>query len=100
MTAQEIIRQVALKYRFLPERLTTHGKWRPLVKARQEAWARIIIETGYSSPRVARITGGFDHTSVLYGVRQYAARTLGTAPKASLSEIRAAYFAQTMERAA
>ena len=100
MTANEIIKQVALKYRFLPEKLTAYGKYRPLVKARQEAWFRIVMETAYSTPRVARITGGFDHTSVLYGIRQYSSRELGTPPKATLAEIRTAWEAQQIEVAA
>jgi chromosomal replication initiation ATPase DnaA len=100
MTAQDIIRQVALKHRFLPEKLTRHGKYRPLVAARQEAWLRIIAEANYSYPRTARITGGWDHTSVMHGVRKYAHETLGTSLKATRVEIVAAYFAQTMEQAA
>jgi chromosomal replication initiation ATPase DnaA len=98
--ANDIIRQVALKHRFLPEKLTGHGKYRPLVHARQEAWFRILMETGYSYPRIGRITGGFDHTSVLYGVRQYARLMYGTAPKATLAEIRAAWEAQQLGVAA
>lgn len=100
MTAHEIIRQVALKYRFLPETLTAHGKHRPLVRARQEAWFRIVMEMQYSMPRAAMLTGTWDHTSVLYGIRQYAQRELSTPPKATLTQIRDAWQALELERAA
>jgi hypothetical protein len=67
----------------------------PVVKARRDAWYELVIVEGLSLPTASYVTSGkwhnFHHTSVLYGVRSYAAKTVGTPPKASLNQIRAAH---------
>ena len=71
------------------------------VEPRQELWFRLTIIEGFSLTRAARLCGAqFHHTTVLHGVRSLAVRALGTSPKATLAEIRAAWEAQQMGVAA
>jgi chromosomal replication initiation ATPase DnaA len=53
-----------------------------------------------SLPQAGRIIGKRDHTTVLYGLRRYAAEAFGTHPKAGLAEIREAWRAAQIVRAA
>ena len=41
------------------------------VAARQEAWWRMRNELGLSYPQIGLICGGFDHTTILYGVSRH-----------------------------
>ena len=70
------------------------------VRPRCELYARLLCEPfGFrdgnvvyrSLPQAGKIVGKRDHTTVLYGLRRYAAEMLGTAPKARLATIREAY---------
>ena len=47
---------------------------REIVEARHEVFWRCRHETSHSLPAIARLTGNFDHTTVLYGIRRYEER--------------------------
>lgn len=81
------------------ENLTTHGKQPATVSARQELWAMLFLLEGWSS-WVIRARFQVCHTTFLYHIRKWATANLGTPPKASLADIRTAYYAQTMGQAA
>jgi|TARA_X000001316_G_C920639_1_gene34825 hypothetical protein len=75
---------------------------REAVEARWAFWFYLVIEEGWSLTRSARRIK-YDHTTVLYGLRKYAAEHLGTDPKATLEDIRQAAQApllKLMEEAA
>ena len=81
------------------ERLTSPGKRRPVVAARQELWAMLFLLENWSSWKI-RARFRVCHTTFLYHIRKWATRTLGTPPKATLAEIRTAWEAQQIEVAA
>jgi chromosomal replication initiation ATPase DnaA len=70
--------------------LRSWNKARFIVNARKEFWFRLKIILGWSWSETARATRK-DHTTALYGVRQWAHKHLGTRPKASQDEIAAAW---------
>ena len=69
-----------------------------MVRARQAFWFQLTIVEGMSYPQAARRTG-HDHTSVLYGVRQYAAREFGIHPRSKREDILAAWRASVAKQA-
>jgi chromosomal replication initiation ATPase DnaA len=72
------------------EQMRGWNKTQKHVNARKDLWFRLVIIEQWSLPEAGRMTRK-DHTTVLYGLRRYAAEILGTPPKASLAEIREAY---------
>ena len=67
------------------------------VRLRWAFWYHLVIVEGWSLPRAARRVN-FDHTTVLYGLRRYAADEFGTDVKFTLAQIREAV--REMEKAA
>lgn len=45
-----------------------------IIKARHECFYRMSKELGYSLPKIGKIVGGKDHTSVLSGIRRHELR--------------------------
>lgn len=72
--------------------MKTKTKQRNIVEARQHFWLLLCVEDEWSTPRAGRKTGDHDHTTVVYGIRQFAHHLLGTDKKASISEIVKAYW--------
>ena len=76
------------------ENLRSWNKSQRYVRARKELWFRLmIVERTFSFPEAGRLTRK-DHSTVIYGMRKYAAELLGTRPNAGLDEIRLAYDAE------
>lgn len=48
-----------------------------LAAARREVWYRATKETKLSIAHIGRLTGGRDHSTVLYGLHRYTAETTG-----------------------
>jgi len=104
MTTDEHIAQVSALYGVEKGAMLGPSKARRPMLARRELYVRLLClpwRGGYRSlTQVARIVGKRDHTTVLYGLRQYGAEVLGLAPKASVAEIREAVQAINVGRAA
>ncbi len=66
LTPDEIIRETASFFALTPEDLTGPGRSRTLVLARQVAMYLCRELTDLSLPRIGRIFGGRDHTTVLH----------------------------------
>ena len=49
-------------------------RWKHVVQARQHAMWEIRKNTTLSLPSIARILGGFDHTTILWGLRKHQQR--------------------------
>jgi len=72
------------------QNLRSWDKRQAYVRARKELWFRLKFIAGFSWPEAAGMTRK-DHTTALYGVRQWANQHLGTSPKAKEAEIAAAW---------
>ena len=70
--------------------LRSWNKTQRFVKARKQLWFRLKFLAGFSWPEAARMTRK-DHSTAIYGVRQWASEHLGTHPKAKEAEIAAAW---------
>ncbi len=57
--------------------LATDTRARKVVEARQELWFR-LSQRGVAFSEIGRRLGGFHHTTVMHGVRQWAARLEAT----------------------
>ena len=68
---QHILLETAKKYKLHPQDITGPSRARYVVQARQEVFWRSRHEIHKTLPEIARIMGGFDHTTVLHGVRNY-----------------------------
>lgn len=88
--------QTAVLYDVPAHRLVSPGKEKRITAARRAWFFNLAIAAGYSYSEIGLRTG-FDHTSVMYGVRKRSAELYGTAPKAPLADIRAAYNATNQE---
>jgi chromosomal replication initiator protein len=79
-TAREIIAEVAESHGLTPAHFESPIRTKRVAHARQEAmWACRQVKgrdgkPRYSYPFIGRLLGGRDHTTVLYGERQHAAR--------------------------
>lgn len=73
---QIIAEEVAMKHG-LPswKEFRSKRQGRKLVAARWECWWRCRNETENSLPAIGRFFGGFDHTTVLHGIRMHEKRT-------------------------
>lgn len=64
---QEIRKEVASAHGFRVERLITPGcRSTPIVRARQEAVARLLLETDLSTAQIGKALGYKDHSTVMY----------------------------------
>ncbi len=83
---QRITVQVAERHGLGSTDLTGPDRTRLRSWARQEAWYRIAAETALSLPAIGRHFGGRDHTTVLHGIRTYAARARLPMPRSESPE--------------
>lgn len=74
-----IAAEVCKAHQISPLDFFSKRRFRPITKARQEYCYRARHETTASYPEIAKLLG-WDHTSVLYGVRKHEQRlsTLST----------------------
>lgn len=68
---RDIAREVCEKYRISKAEFISHRRQKTLVQARQEFYWRARQETTKSFPEIGRYCGDRDHTTVLYGARNY-----------------------------
>ena len=68
---KEILRDVCAKHKIHPEAVTGKSREAPLVLCRREVYYRLRMELGMSLSQIG-LKLNKDHTSVLYGVREYA----------------------------
>jgi hypothetical protein len=73
-TAKAIRAAVAARHGLSLTDLDSDCRRKAIVTARHEAWYLICRDTILSYPRIARMSGGKNHTSVFYGVRKHADR--------------------------
>jgi len=67
---KEILRDVCAKHRMHPEAVTGPSREAPLVLCRREVYYRLRTELGMSLSQIG-LKLNKDHTSVLYGVREF-----------------------------
>lgn len=67
---KEILRDVCAKHKIHPEAVTGNSRQAPLVKCRREVYWRLRTELGMSLSQIGNKLNK-DHTSVLYGVKEY-----------------------------
>ncbi len=68
---RQIAEEVAEKYEFSSwKQLRHHRRNRPLVQARHEAWWRCAEEIASTATDIGRFFG-FDHSTVLHGIRRH-----------------------------
>ena len=71
---KQIIQETADKYGITVAELIGQCRCKHYVLARQEAGWRIRRECGYSLPRIGKLLGGKDHTTILHGCRAHEKR--------------------------
>lgn len=71
---RRIIAEVLLKHRAFWRDMTAGRRDRETVLCRHEICYRLRQETEYSMPRIGRLLGGRDHTTVIHGCRQHKIR--------------------------
>lgn len=69
LSGNRVLRRAAERNGFIVSQLTGECRKRPLVRCR---WAvmRALTEKGWSSPRIGRLLGGRDHTTILHGLKE------------------------------
>lgn len=90
---------VCEQYGVTRDELRAADKRAHIVDARADLCFRAVIIAGLSTSRTGRLVCK-DHTTVLYNVRRKSRELFGTPPKAPLEEIREAWHAAQMGRAA
>jgi len=64
-----IVDQVASERHLRPEEIRRHTRMRPYVYARRECWKRVIQERPNTSINAMAAMTGFDHATVLFGLK-------------------------------
>jgi hypothetical protein len=72
------------------EQMRGWNKTQKHVNARKDLWFRLKFIAGFSWTEAARMTRK-DHSTAIYGVRQWSSEHLGTHPKAKEAEIASAW---------
>lgn len=70
---------VAMKHGLSLADLIGPSRRRKVARPRQEAFAAVQEKHGYSLPKIGRLFGGRDHTTVLHGIREHAKRVAAAA---------------------
>lgn len=71
MSPRAIIHEVAFDYGLEVTDITGPRRTLPITTARFEAMYRLRVEKRFSMPRIGRLLGGRDHSSVLNGIRRH-----------------------------
>lgn len=74
---KQIVTEVAAKHKIGRVEILSRTRRTPIVAARHEAMWRMRAETTLSLPEIGKRLGGFDHTTVLHGVRKHEAAMRG-----------------------
>ena len=70
----QIMKEVCDKYCVSMEDLISERRHQYLVRPRQEAMYRLCTETDWSLPRIGRLLGNRDHTTILHGKKKFQER--------------------------
>lgn len=79
--ADRIIAEVADKHGLTVHEVKSTRRKAQIIDARYEAFHRVSKETPMSLPQIGRKFGGYDHTTVLHGIRTHEARLNGSTRK-------------------
>lgn len=71
---RRIVHEVAAKHQVSLSTLRGKRRSKWIVIARHEAFFRLSEETTFSLPKIGDLMGGFDHTTVLYGIAAHKKR--------------------------
>lgn len=71
-----IINAICERHGFAPEDVMRHARLVEIVACRQEVWATIRDTFGTSYPEIGRRLGGFNHCTVILGIRKFKATSL------------------------
>lgn len=74
-TLTAIILAVARKHDVTSDDIMAQGRFRFVVEARHEAFYWAATRTNKSLSEIGRRMGGFDHTTVIHGIRRHIERT-------------------------
>jgi chromosomal replication initiation ATPase DnaA len=74
---KQIVTEVCEKHKIGRVEVMSRTRRYAVVNARHEAMWRMRAETTMSLPEIGKRLGGFDHTTVLHGVRKHAALLRG-----------------------
>lgn len=74
LTMREIIDEVAIKHGLSVLDIISERRERHVVIARHEAMWRCKNETIFSFPRIGKVLGGRDHSTVIHGVKMHQKR--------------------------
>lgn len=69
-----VLKEVCTRYGIERDALVAKCRTQRLAYARQEAMY-FLRTMGYSYPAIAKFLGGFNHTTIMHGVKAYAERT-------------------------
>ncbi|GLK78019.1 hypothetical protein GCM10008171_32730 [Methylopila jiangsuensis] len=72
--AKDIVHAICRRHNLTRAELMSERRFKHITMARQEAYWWLSKLTGWSLPRIGRLMGGFDHTTILHGVRKHQAR--------------------------
>jgi hypothetical protein len=70
--AQSILHEIALKHDVTVKDITGRDRKKKYMKARQEAAYELKLRLNLSFPRIGRVLGKRDHTTILHSVRKHA----------------------------
>lgn len=66
-----IERRLCAVFHVTPNEIRSHRRSKEIMLARQAVMYWAVRLTGYSYPKIGRIMGGRDHTSIMYGATAY-----------------------------
>lgn len=68
---ERIERRLCAVFHVRPNEIRSHRRNKDILLARQAVMYWVVRLTGYSYPKIGRIMGGRDHTSIMYGATAY-----------------------------
>lgn len=74
LSAHAVLRRVSNDTGVTVAEMQSHSRAKRISRARQKAMYEIREECKWSYPRIAKLLGGRDHTTVIHGVKAHAAR--------------------------
>ena len=89
--SEKIMRVIAWEHQLTPRILKSRAKAPEIVAARRRVWWEMSIVNRWSLPVAGRVSGGFDHTTVLHGIRKLAQERYGMPFRSGLEDIRRAW---------
>ena len=72
--AYETVLRICQAYGITFDGITSRSRYKTVVRARHHAWAIIRNSTAMSYPEIGAVWGGYDHTSIIAGIRKHERR--------------------------